>query len=424
MNAFSGSVAQPEFGRRLREIRLRRGLSQSELAEGVANPSYVSMLESGKRTPSLEIVLLLARRLGVSPSELTGTDLTGSEGGTGRRDDDYLSLQLRAQTAMDLGDTEAARDAFEQIYRQAAARADTHWMTSAGLSLENVLQSLGEDATRFALLDDLARITRQQVPDVRLRVLTSLADVAWDTGRLRQAEQTLREALDLLRMEGRDGTTEHIRALGMLVVLRCDLGEVEEIDDLVEQMISSATRAGRPATIGWAHWSAAAGYAVIGNAEQAVSHLARAEELAEGFLNRGEWVWFCRSAASVLLSAGADLARVRSYMAQAEEALRHHNQPNQRLRLAVVTARYALASGDPEEAERRCVTLLASTTPALTPVDRARVLELHAQALAELGRPGPAIEQMRSAAQTYEGMGAYRWASRAWQAVDRLHQSR
>ncbi|MFY1669647.1 helix-turn-helix domain-containing protein [Plantactinospora sp. WMMB334] len=424
MNVSTGSVAQPEFGRRLREIRLRSGLSQSELAEGVANPSYVSMLESGKRTPSLEIVLLLSRRLSVSPSELTGTDLTGAESEAGRRDDDYLSLQLRARSAMELGDAEGARDAFAQIYRRAAAGTDAYWMTSAGLSLESVLQSLGEDGARFELLEELERITRQQVSDVRLRVLTSLADVAWDTGRLRRAEQIIRDALDLLRTEGREGTTEHIRALGMLVVLRCDLGEVEGVDALVDLMIESATRVGRPVTIGWAHWSAAVGYAVIENVERAVAHLTRAEELADGFLNRGEWVWFCRSAASILLSAGASLARVRAYVEQAEGALRHHSQPGQRLRLSVVTARYELASGDPASAERRCVDLLASTDPQLTPVDRARVLELHARALATLERPEPAIEQLRAAAQAYEAMGAYRWASRAWREVDRLHRPR
>lgn len=62
---------QPEFGRRLRQLRLDRGLRQSDLAAERMSMAYISMLERGHRSPSPRVVNLLAARLGVETEELT-----------------------------------------------------------------------------------------------------------------------------------------------------------------------------------------------------------------------------------------------------------------------------------------------------------------------------------------------------------------
>jgi len=52
------------FGARLREVRLKRGLSQQELAERVGIPQpHVSAMESGVKFPTLLTVLRLAAAL-------------------------------------------------------------------------------------------------------------------------------------------------------------------------------------------------------------------------------------------------------------------------------------------------------------------------------------------------------------------------
>lgn len=76
-----GAVAQgpergPEgldeaFGRVLREVRKSKGLSQEALGTaGNLHPTYVSLLERGKNSPSLRALFVLADGLGVKPSEL------------------------------------------------------------------------------------------------------------------------------------------------------------------------------------------------------------------------------------------------------------------------------------------------------------------------------------------------------------------
>src|SRR6185312_14508156 len=58
------------FAERLRDRRRAAGLSQTELAGDGISPSYVSLLESGRRMPSPSVAALLAAKLGCSASQL------------------------------------------------------------------------------------------------------------------------------------------------------------------------------------------------------------------------------------------------------------------------------------------------------------------------------------------------------------------
>jgi transcriptional regulator with XRE-family HTH domain len=68
------ATATPEgeiFGAHLRELRLARNLSQSQLAEGARSSTpIISNLERGLTTPSLGMLLRLADALDCRPSDL------------------------------------------------------------------------------------------------------------------------------------------------------------------------------------------------------------------------------------------------------------------------------------------------------------------------------------------------------------------
>lgn len=62
---------QQVFGKRVRELRKERGLSQVELASKVGiDRSYMGFLERGERNPSLEMIAKIAEALSVTPDEL------------------------------------------------------------------------------------------------------------------------------------------------------------------------------------------------------------------------------------------------------------------------------------------------------------------------------------------------------------------
>ncbi len=60
-----------KFGKRLREIRLKKKMSQGDIAEKLGvHRSYISGLERGKRNPSLLTINKMAKAVGVKPKEL------------------------------------------------------------------------------------------------------------------------------------------------------------------------------------------------------------------------------------------------------------------------------------------------------------------------------------------------------------------
>jgi transcriptional regulator with XRE-family HTH domain len=59
-----------EVGRRLNDARQKAGLSQRELAFPGCSAAYISRIERGERVPSLQVMRELARRIGVTESEL------------------------------------------------------------------------------------------------------------------------------------------------------------------------------------------------------------------------------------------------------------------------------------------------------------------------------------------------------------------
>lgn len=59
------------FGKRLREARLKKKMSQGDVAKKLGvHRSYISGLEHGKRNPSLLTINKMAKAIGVEPKEL------------------------------------------------------------------------------------------------------------------------------------------------------------------------------------------------------------------------------------------------------------------------------------------------------------------------------------------------------------------
>lgn len=98
------------MGQRLKEVRERAGLSQRQLAFPGCSSAYISRIEAGFRTPSLQVLQLLGQRLGVTGQWLA----TGVEGGS--RDDQRLA---EAEFALRLDDVDVAQKLFAEALEAA-----------------------------------------------------------------------------------------------------------------------------------------------------------------------------------------------------------------------------------------------------------------------------------------------------------------
>ena len=76
MEDFERSKYLEAFGRRIREYRIRRGMSQEELAEkaGYTNRSTITKIEKGRADVPRSKIIQLAQALGVDPVSLTLDD--------------------------------------------------------------------------------------------------------------------------------------------------------------------------------------------------------------------------------------------------------------------------------------------------------------------------------------------------------------
>jgi putative transcriptional regulator len=65
------------FGEKLRALRQQRGLTLKQLAQAIGHTthSHISELETGKRRPSLDLALRLARYFDVSLDQLVKDEL-------------------------------------------------------------------------------------------------------------------------------------------------------------------------------------------------------------------------------------------------------------------------------------------------------------------------------------------------------------
>jgi len=76
MNNYSEDILRENsievlFGQVLKRLRQERGLSQEELGfESGYHRTYVSLLERGKKNPSLKTVFQLAKALKMEPSQI------------------------------------------------------------------------------------------------------------------------------------------------------------------------------------------------------------------------------------------------------------------------------------------------------------------------------------------------------------------
>lgn len=104
--------SQGTIGDRVRGLRLSRRMSQAQLAGPDLSDSYVSLIESGKRTPTPVVARLLAERLGCTTEFL----LHGIE--PRQRIDTELGLR-HAELELQHGDPSAAAERFGEIVKVA-----------------------------------------------------------------------------------------------------------------------------------------------------------------------------------------------------------------------------------------------------------------------------------------------------------------
>src|SRR5919201_1116682 len=225
------------LGTRLKAARIARGLTQQQLAQGVASKGFISLVERDRLTPSLPKLRLLADRLGqpisrfmpepvaTDPSYLLRTIDLAIKANEPRRAlgmvREVLPLPLTANQRAELhrlwGVASWRRGrkprALANLYKAAALAPPDDQELNAAIYTE-IGAVLGSDE-RFSAsieaslraLEWLDQCRQGGDPEIRARVLTNLANASYRVGAVQEAigylQKALRAATDaesLLRM--------------------------------------------------------------------------------------------------------------------------------------------------------------------------------------------------------------------------------
>ena len=248
-NAESGRTPA-EFGARLRDLRRAAGLSQTDLATEGLSPSYVSLIESGKRPASAAVIAILARRLGVDAQFLT-TGVDAEAGAALELDVAYGEIALRngdAQQALT-----HATDVLAAPPHTVPPRVRHRALRLRAEALEGVGRL--EDAVReIEPLRAEAAEGRQWLEALSLTLM--LARCHKELGDLRHALTLSTEAMDrAVRLE-LTGTDVHAELSAMVIGLHYLLGDLARADLLADDVLSQLEDSGSRHARGSVYWNA------------------------------------------------------------------------------------------------------------------------------------------------------------------------
>lgn len=407
------TVEQPHFGGQVRQIRRAQGLSQSDLAGEEMSPSYISLVESGRRAPSLKLARIIAERLS-TPLEALITPHQPEQSRPHR-----LSLvgRLVAARAHQLaGDWGVARDELLEIVALAGdpELEDVRW--EARWELAATLGRLGECAAREETLRALlADPLTESSPLLYTRVAVETARQLRDGGNLTESVRCAEEAVRRARTVDPPAPSAVVEAVTLLLSVCTESGDWEraegvagELSDVLETVAAGQLRA-------TALWAAAGARHVNGDTGAALSLLDRAKQDMAQPEDLPSWARL-RLAAGLLHVAADRLDTADALLHEAGQVTELVGSPADRVRLEAGLAAVALRRGDGETARAHAAELDTGAARLHT-LDRARCSVVSARVHRALGEQDAARERFESAAALYERVGAYRIAVGVWREL-------
>jgi transcriptional regulator with XRE-family HTH domain len=235
------------LGQRLRTIRTERGLSQADLADALVSPSYVSLIESGKRQPQPDVLDGFAHRLGVSPLYLE-SGISPEEAADQRLRLDFAEIALRNSSLAE------ARDYFSSLLTGVTGeiRLGAIWGMAR---VEEACRNLPAALTHHATLLAAARAGAPGAPPL-LTLLNGICRIYRDAGDLTRSIQAGEEALQEAGALGLERTEAGIRLASTLVASYSARGDTFSAQHLANQVIARATELNSRTARGAAYWNA------------------------------------------------------------------------------------------------------------------------------------------------------------------------
>jgi transcriptional regulator with XRE-family HTH domain len=257
-------------GLRIKTVRRQRGLSQAQLAHPELSDSYVSLIESGKRTPTPAVLELLAQKLDCSLSYLLN-------GVTAEQMEDIELALGYARLALENGEVSEARTRFAELLQNNNLTGLTMLRQDTQFGLALAVEAAGDTAEAIAIL---TRLREEGVaPDRRIEIAIALC-------RAHRENEQLSEAVEIgeqiLIREARPTWTDLLVELGAtLLGAYLQRGDLLRARQFAAELLNAAEVLGSPRSAVAANWNAAFAAFHLGFGDEAVMFAERAMAIQE-----------------------------------------------------------------------------------------------------------------------------------------------
>jgi transcriptional regulator with XRE-family HTH domain len=397
------------IGRRLKRLRLERGLSQRELAAPGVSYAYISRIEAGTRQPSVKALRKLAAKLGVTAAYLeTGSQLEPSG-----------ALELRLtdlELAVRLGEREGAAEELGQVLAEALATGERDAALRARLTLALLAKEEGDFSRAIELLEGAVE-GEPFSPLERPELYAELGHAYSAAGKPELAVSLFERCVDLVRERGGDPALE-ARFATVLSYALSDSGEFGRAEQVVRDALQHVGDTGDSYMRVKLYWSLARlAHAenrpalALANARKAIALLEATEDTVN--LARAHLL-----AASIMLTRGeADAADVQ--LDDAERMLGGTPSVGDAAMLRVKRAQVAALRGDGTGAAELARKALAAIGDDL-PQERGAAYFALAEGLTLEGSLEQADDAFRRSVELLEGQHRFREATQACRAWARM----
>jgi transcriptional regulator with XRE-family HTH domain len=253
-------------GERLREARLARGLTQEQLARGVATKGFISQVERNHATPSLSKLRVIAERLG-QPLSYFVPD---------RPPPQLTLLRKAAQLAVR---AEEPAQALEIVAEASALPATANERADLQRIRGVALSELRQNQAALSTLQDAAATVPVDDPELNASIYAEIGTVLQIEERFNAAIEASRRALDWLDRCRHADPELRARVLTNLGSSSFRLGQHAEAMAYYLRALDAATDAESLLRIANAHMALGVAARALGELDRALEHCNRALEL-------------------------------------------------------------------------------------------------------------------------------------------------
>ena len=319
-------------------------MSQRELAGTAITPAYLSLIETGRRQPSKEVLSLLADRLGTTEEHLL----------TGRDPDVMVRLRLEIERARRLAYRFEAHRALELLGEVIETCREVDGRDAEALAHEvrgRALQKLGRLGEAIEAFDDAARLLVAAPIEKRVPAIVGRARALFLSGDVHHAIHELERCLvELNRRPAVDPT-----ALGyvyaVLIGPYFEAGLNEKAKDAAREAQRLAPRVTDPDSLGCMHHNLAGVALSERRTEDALAALTRAQDCFTQLEWAGELAMVEVGQATIYIDK-QEWDRARGHLAAALKALEDLPATADRARALNQLGRVERLTGRYEIAER------------------------------------------------------------------------